>query len=51
MTWAAAIAGRADGASRSVLQASEMGEPVYARMGYQTPVRYRQFETVAPTPS
>ena len=44
ITWAAAQAGRRAGATRSVLQASEMGEPVYRRMGYETPVRYRQFE-------
>jgi hypothetical protein len=44
ITWAAALCGRAAGMERSVLQASEMGEPVYARMGYVTPVRYRQFE-------
>jgi GNAT superfamily N-acetyltransferase len=50
ITWAAALAGSAAGASHSVLQASEMGEPVYARMGYDTPARYRQFEP-APTPT
>lgn len=51
VTWAAALAGRDAGATRSILQASEMGEPVYARMGYATPDRYRQFEGGAPTPS
>lgn len=51
VTWAAALAGREAGATRSILQASEMGEPVHARMGYATPDRYRQFEGGAPTPS
>ena len=50
VTWSAALAGRAAGAPRSILQASEAGEPVYTRMGYATPARYRQFEP-APTPS
>ena len=49
VTWAAAQAGRRAGATRSVLQASEMGEPVYRRMGYETPVRYRQFEAATPS--
>ena len=49
ITWAAAQAGRDAGAARSVLQASEMGEPVYERMGYATHVRYRQFEAVTPS--
>ena len=43
LTWAAAWAGRDRGATFSILQASEAGEPVYRRMGYQTPTRYRQF--------
>jgi GNAT superfamily N-acetyltransferase len=50
ITWAAALAGRDAGATRSILQASEMGQPVYTRMGYTTPARYRQFEP-ATTPS
>lgn len=49
ITWAAALAGREAGATRSVLQASEMGAPVYARMGYATPAHYRQFEGVRPS--
>ena len=49
LTWASALAGREAGAARSILQASEMGEPVYARMGYATPARYRQFEGVTPS--
>jgi hypothetical protein len=44
ITWAAALAGQQAGRRRSVLQASQMGEPVYARMGYLTPAHYRQFE-------
>jgi len=44
LTWAAALAGGAAGATRSMLQSSEQGEPVYRRMGYTTPTRYRQFE-------
>lgn len=48
LTWAANIAGRAAGATAAILQASEQGEPVYTRMGYATPARYRQFE---PAPS
>ena len=49
VTWAAALAGAAAGATRSILQASEMGAPVYTRMGYATPARYRQFEGVRPS--
>lgn len=49
LTWAAALGGRDAGATRSILQASEMGEPVYTRMGYATPARYRQFEGVRPS--
>ena len=44
MTWAAAHAGWELGLSVSILQASRAGEPVYERMGYETPARYRQFE-------
>lgn len=44
VTWAAVRAGADTGTSCSVLQASEQGEPVYRRMGYATPTRYRQFE-------
>jgi GNAT superfamily N-acetyltransferase len=49
ITWAAALAGRDAGATRSILQASPMGEPVYTRMGYATPARYRQFEPATPS--
>ena len=48
LTWAAAQAGLDQGATCSILQASEQGEPVYRRMGYQTPARYRQFVPAAP---
>jgi GNAT superfamily N-acetyltransferase len=44
LTAAAARLGAERGATRSILQASEAGEPVYRRMGYATPDRYRQFE-------
>lgn len=48
MTWAAVAAGAEAGATASILQASEAGQPVYERMGYGVPARYRQFE---PRPS
>jgi hypothetical protein len=44
LTWAAADVGREAGSVRSILQSSEQGESVYARMGYVTRARYRQFE-------
>ena len=44
VTWAAVEAGARAGAKRSILQASAEGAPVYERMGYTTPDRYRQFE-------
>jgi GNAT superfamily N-acetyltransferase len=48
MTWAAAAVGAEAGARCSILQASKEGEPVYTRMGYATPSRYRQFEGPPP---
>lgn len=44
LTAAAARLGADAGCTHSILQASEAGEPVYRRMGYATPDRYRQFE-------
>ncbi len=44
MTWAAVHAGQQVGATRAILQSSEQGEPVYQRMGFTTPTRYRQFQ-------
>lgn len=44
MTWAAIAAGAEAGATASILQASKEGQPVYERMGYRVPARYRQFE-------
>jgi len=48
MTWAA-VSRAAPGARLAVLQASAMGLPIYARMGFRTVVEYREFEA-APTP-
>lgn len=44
MTWAVLRAGRDAGAELGVLQASNMGYSVYERMGFDTVVRYRQFQ-------
>ena len=44
VTWAAVQAGAEAGCTRSILQASGAGAPVYERMGFATPDRYRQFE-------
>lgn len=43
LTWAAAAAGLDSGLRTAILQASGDGEPVYQRMGFATPARYRQF--------
>lgn len=40
LTWAAVRAGIEAGCPVASLQASEMGAPVYARMGFETPLRY-----------
>ncbi len=44
MTWVAVRAGQEAGATCAILQASEQGEPIYGRMGFVTPTRYRQFQ-------
>ena len=49
MTVRAALDGRAAGCDVAALQASEMGRPIYERLGYRTVVRYRAF--VDPPPA
>lgn len=44
LTWEAVAIGRRQGATSSILQSSEAGEPVYRRMGFTAPAHYRQFE-------
>lgn len=51
VTWAAVEAGRTAGGTVAILQASGAGEPVYARMGFTTPARYRQFEAAPSQPA
>jgi hypothetical protein len=43
LTWAAVRGGVASGCTAASLQASEMGEPVYARMGFETPIHYVKY--------
>lgn len=45
ITWAAVMGARRDGCRASFLQASEMGAPVYAHMGYRTVCSYAGWET------
>lgn len=44
IAWAAVNAGRAWGCRAAILQASEMGEPVYRAMGFRTVTRYVTYE-------
>lgn len=41
VTWAVVAEGRRRGLAVASLQASPMGEPVYRRMGFETPTQYR----------
>ncbi len=43
LTWQATVGARKDGCRASYLQASEMGYPVYVRMGYRTVAPYREW--------
>jgi hypothetical protein len=45
MTWHAALGGLAEGCIASSLQASRMGFPIYARMGYRHVVDYETWES------
>ena len=48
VTWAAVAAGEAWGCDTIVLQASEMGSPMYAAMGFRTVVTYATFTRSRP---
>ena len=48
MTWRAAVDGRREKCTISVLQASEMGRPVYERMGYRTVTNYQIWRPPVP---
>jgi GNAT superfamily N-acetyltransferase len=48
MTWAAVEAGREWGSSAVVLQASEMGEPIYRAMGFRTVAGYVSYDEPRP---
>jgi len=47
ITWAAVAGGAADGCRVASLQASDMGRPVYERMGFTTPFHYVKFDKPA----
>jgi ribosomal protein S18 acetylase RimI-like enzyme len=51
MTWRAAAAGAESGAKVAVLQASEMGRPIYERMGFRTVASYVAFGRPPTVPS
>ena len=51
MTWAAMQAGSLRGADLVALQATVMGRPVYAGMGFRAVREYRRFTRGAPDPS
>jgi GNAT superfamily N-acetyltransferase len=44
LLWAALIEARERGCATSSLQASPMGEPIYAKLGYRSPYRYALYE-------
>ncbi|MGI8554674.1 MAG: GNAT family N-acetyltransferase [Dehalococcoidia bacterium] len=48
ITWRAALDGRQEGCIASYLQASELGEPIYLRMGYRTVATYRTWLSAKP---
>jgi len=43
VTWAAVSGGMASGCPAASLQASQAGEPVYTRMGFETPIYYVKY--------
>lgn len=51
MTWRAVAAGVESGATLAVLQASEMGRPVYERMGFRTVASYLAYGRPPTVPS
>jgi len=43
MTWRSVLRGREAGCSVAVLEASELGKPVYERMGFRVVAPYKTF--------